>query len=122
MIHMNSSIMYFLNANGNDSETWTQQNGQNWALQIDMNNNNTTFGGQITSWFVVVSTTNTDYLIVQQNYGSGAGASNTIRILLGLVLEHLQVFTGVILMMYCIIIRLMRILIYLRIIIWVELL
>jgi hypothetical protein len=47
MIHMNSNVMYFLNANGNDSETWAQQNGQNWALQIDMNNNTATFGGSI---------------------------------------------------------------------------
>jgi hypothetical protein len=47
MIHMNSSVMYFLNASGNDSETWAQQNGQNWALQLDMNNNTATFGGSI---------------------------------------------------------------------------
>jgi hypothetical protein len=47
MIHMNSSIMYFLNASGNDSETWQQQNGQDWALQINMNNNVATFGGDL---------------------------------------------------------------------------
>jgi hypothetical protein len=47
MIHMNSSIMYFLNASGNDSETWAQQNGQDWALQINMNNNVATFGGDL---------------------------------------------------------------------------
>jgi hypothetical protein len=49
MIHMNSSIMYFLNANGNDSETWAQQNGQNWALQLNMNNNDANFGGTISA-------------------------------------------------------------------------
>jgi hypothetical protein len=47
MIHMNSSIMYFLNASGNDSETWQQQNGQDWALQINMDNNTATFGGNL---------------------------------------------------------------------------
>jgi hypothetical protein len=47
MIHMNSNIMYFLNGSGNDTETWTQQNGQNWALQINMNNNDATFGGSV---------------------------------------------------------------------------
>jgi hypothetical protein len=36
MIHMNSNVMYFLNANGNDSETWAQQNGQDWCLQLLM--------------------------------------------------------------------------------------
>jgi hypothetical protein len=39
--------MYFLNASGNDSETWTQQNGQDWCLQLNMNNNDATFGGAI---------------------------------------------------------------------------
>jgi hypothetical protein len=45
MIHMNSNVMYFLNANGNDSETWAQQNGQDWCLQLNMNNNEAKFGG-----------------------------------------------------------------------------
>jgi hypothetical protein len=44
MIHMNSNIMYFLNANGNDSETWAQQNFQGWSLQINMNNNDAILG------------------------------------------------------------------------------
>jgi hypothetical protein len=47
MIHMNSSIMYFLNASGNDSETWAQQNGQDWCLQLNMDNNTATFGGNL---------------------------------------------------------------------------
>jgi hypothetical protein len=45
MIHMNANVMYFLNANGNDSETWAQQNGQDWCLQLNMNNNEAKFGG-----------------------------------------------------------------------------
>jgi hypothetical protein len=44
---MNGNIMYFLNANGNDSETWAQQNGQDWALQINMDNNIARFGGEV---------------------------------------------------------------------------
>jgi hypothetical protein len=39
--------MYFLNGSGNDSETWAQQNGQDWALQINMNNNIAIFGGEV---------------------------------------------------------------------------
>jgi hypothetical protein len=49
MIHMNSSLMYFLNGSGNDSETWQSENGQNWALIFDMDFNTTTFGGQISA-------------------------------------------------------------------------
>jgi hypothetical protein len=39
--------MYFLNASGNDSETWAQQNGQDWCLQLNMDNNTATFGGNL---------------------------------------------------------------------------
>ena len=55
MIHMNSNIMYFLNASGNDSETWVQQNGQNWCLQLNMNNNDATFGGSIVGGSYILS-------------------------------------------------------------------
>ena len=49
MIHMNGNVMYFLNGNGNDTETWATQNGQGWALTIDMNNNNAAFGGNVSA-------------------------------------------------------------------------
>ncbi|NBU34597.1 tail fiber domain-containing protein [bacterium] len=61
MIHMNSNIMYFLNASGNDSETWTQQNGQNWCLQLNMNNNDATFGGSIIGGSYILSSTGQVY-------------------------------------------------------------
>jgi hypothetical protein len=61
MIHMNSNIMYFLNASGNDSETWTQQNGQNWCLQLNMNNNDATFGGAIIGGNYILSSTGQVY-------------------------------------------------------------
>jgi len=81
MIHMNSDCMYFLNASGNDSETWVQQNGQDWALKINMSNNDAVFGGQIYAYFVAVTNTNTDYLCVQQNYANvGTGAGNWIKV------------------------------------------
>jgi hypothetical protein len=48
MIHMNGNSMFFLNASGNDSETWAQQNGQDWAFRLDMNTNEAIFGGFIT--------------------------------------------------------------------------
>lgn len=61
MIHMNSNIMYFLNASGNDSETWVQQNGQNWCLQLNMNNNDATFGGAIIGGSYMLSSTGQVY-------------------------------------------------------------
>jgi len=48
--------MYFLNGAGNGSETWTQQNGQDWALQLNMNNNRATFGGVVTTPAISTST------------------------------------------------------------------
>ena len=56
MIHMNSSVMYFLNGAGNGSETWTQQQGQDWPLQLNMNNNRATFGGVVTTPAISTST------------------------------------------------------------------
>ena len=47
MIHCNSNIFYVLRG-ANDSETWTQVNGV-WPLQIDLTNNNATFGGTVTA-------------------------------------------------------------------------
>jgi len=55
-IHMNSSVMYFLNGAGNGSETWAQQNGQDWPLQLNMNNNRATFGGVVTTPAISTST------------------------------------------------------------------
>ena len=73
--------MYFLNASGNDSETWEQQNGQDWAFRLNMTNNDTVFGGQMYAYFVAVSQTNTDHLVVQTNYEYiGQGISNRITV------------------------------------------
>ena len=46
---MNGNVMYFLNGSGTDSETWATQNGQSWALTLDMNNNNAAFGGNVSA-------------------------------------------------------------------------
>jgi hypothetical protein len=47
MIHCNSNIFYVLRG-GTDTETWTQVNSV-WPLQIDLTNNNATFGGTVTA-------------------------------------------------------------------------
>ena len=103
MIHMNGAIMYFLNGSGVDSETWSPVNGS-WALTLNMNNNEAIFGGsvytgyiysgasidvagalnaggQITGGFYAVSQTNTDHLVVMENYANqGTYAVNTIKV------------------------------------------
>ncbi len=48
MIHMNSSIMYFLRGSGNGSETW-QQLSPGWPLELNMDTNEAKFGGKITA-------------------------------------------------------------------------
>ena len=51
MIHMNGNIMYFLNADGNDSETWAVQGPYNqWALTINMTSNESAFGGNLSAY------------------------------------------------------------------------
>jgi hypothetical protein len=51
MIHMNSDTMYFLNGNGANSDTWTQQAPYSqWALTINMSTNVSTFGGDLNAY------------------------------------------------------------------------
>jgi len=47
MIHCNSNIFYILRG-ANDTETWTQVNSV-WPLEINLTNNNATFGGTVTA-------------------------------------------------------------------------
>lgn len=56
MIHVNANKFYVLRGSGNDSETW-ESTGGGWPLEIDLENNNTTFGANIYTgiehWFRV---------------------------------------------------------------------
>jgi hypothetical protein len=47
MIHCNSNIFYVLRG-ATDATTWTQVNGV-WPLEINLTNNNATFGGTVTA-------------------------------------------------------------------------
>jgi hypothetical protein len=47
MLHCNSNIFYVLRG-ATDTETWTQVNGV-WPLQINLTDNNATFGGTVTA-------------------------------------------------------------------------
>lgn len=49
MIHQNSNIFYVLRGSGNDSVSWAQVNGR-WPLQINLENNDATFGGNVTAY------------------------------------------------------------------------
>ena len=46
MIHQNSNLFYVLRGSGNDSITWEQTGGQ-WPLVINLENNDATFGGNV---------------------------------------------------------------------------
>lgn len=48
MIHCNSNIFFILRG-GTDTTTWTQVNGR-WPLQINLTNNDATFGGNVTAY------------------------------------------------------------------------
>jgi hypothetical protein len=87
MIHINSGLMYFLSGpvvgTSGSEQNWST-NGNLWPLYINLNNNDATFGGQIQATFYAVNNTNTDYLCVQQNYGSiGSGANLQIKVAFG---------------------------------------
>jgi hypothetical protein len=46
MIHCNSNIFYILRGNGNNSTSWETYNGY-WPLEINLENNNAQFGGDV---------------------------------------------------------------------------
>jgi len=54
MIHCNSNIFYVLRGSGNNSTTWETSNGY-WPLQIDLNNNDALFGGNLNAIYNVTA-------------------------------------------------------------------
>lgn len=70
MIHVNANKFYVLRGAGNDSETWTST-GSGWPLEIDLENNNASFGANIYTgtdhWFRVRGTSG----IYWENWGGG---------------------------------------------------
>ena len=54
MIHCNSNIFYILRGNGSDTTTWSTYNGS-WPLEINLENNNATFGGNLTAVYDVTA-------------------------------------------------------------------
>jgi hypothetical protein len=92
MIHMNGNLMHFLNGSGNDSETWTTQNGQSWALTLDMGNNNAAFGGNVSANYYSgngggLSSLNAGYIsdgtLAVARGGTGRTSFNDNQILVG---------------------------------------
>jgi hypothetical protein len=92
MIHMNGNLMHFLNGNGNDTETWATQNGQSWALTLDMNNNNAAFGGNVSANYYSgngggLSSLNAGYIsdgtLAVARGGTGRTSFNDNQILVG---------------------------------------
>lgn len=48
MIHCNSNIFYVLRGSGTNSTSWSTYNGY-WPMELNLENNNATFGGSITA-------------------------------------------------------------------------
>ena len=70
MIHVNNSRLYILRGSGVNSEGW-ESTGSGWPLEINLDNNDSYFGGQIFSgqecWFRVRGTAG----IFWESYGGG---------------------------------------------------
>jgi hypothetical protein len=49
MIHNNSNLLYILRGSGNDSTSWTST-GAGWPLTVNLENNDATFGGNVTAY------------------------------------------------------------------------
>jgi hypothetical protein len=49
MIHVNSNIFYVLRGSGTNSGSWATYNGV-WPMEINLENNNATFGGNVTAY------------------------------------------------------------------------
>lgn len=54
MIHCNSNIFYVLRGSGTNTSSWSTYNGY-WPLEINLENNNATFGGNITAVYDVTA-------------------------------------------------------------------
>jgi len=89
---MNGNLMHFLNGSGNDSETWATQNGQSWALTLDMGNNNAAFGGNVSANYYSgngggLSSLNAGYIsdgtLAVARGGTGRTSFNDNQILVG---------------------------------------
>lgn len=49
MIHCNSNIFYILRGSGTNSTSWAST-GANWPMQLNLENNDATFGGNVTAY------------------------------------------------------------------------
>lgn len=54
MIHCNSNIFYILRGNGTNTTSWATYNGY-WPLEFNLENNNATFGGNITAVYDITA-------------------------------------------------------------------
>jgi len=79
MLHNNSNIFYVLRGSGNNSTSWSTYNGY-WPMELNLNNNDATFGGSVTAIYSMFAQTyydrdNTGYYM-NPNGVTNLGASN----------------------------------------------
>ena len=84
MIHCNSNIFYILRGSGNNSTSWSTYNGY-WPLEINLDNNNATFGGSVTAVYdfrapIFYDSDNTAYYADFANSGTSIKTAGNVLI------------------------------------------
>mgnify|MGYP001430219471 CR=1 FL=1 len=83
MIHCNSNLFYILRGSGTNSTSWATYNG-NWPLVINLENNDATFGGNLTA---VGNVTAYSDERLKSNIKTIEGAVDTVKALRGVTFE-----------------------------------
>jgi hypothetical protein len=86
MIHCNSNIFYVLRGNGSDTTTWATYNGY-WPMELNLENNNATFGGNITAIYDVTAYSDAR---VKENVTTIEGALDKVLALRGVRYQRID--------------------------------
>jgi hypothetical protein len=86
MIHCNSNIFYVLRGSGTNTSSWSTYNGY-WPLEINLENNNATFGGNITAIYDVTAYSDAR---VKENVTTIEGALDKVLALRGVRYQRID--------------------------------
>jgi hypothetical protein len=86
MIHCNSNIFYVLRGSGNNSTSWATYNGY-WPMELNLENNNATFGGNITAIYDVTAYSDAR---VKENVTTIEGALDKVLALRGVRYQRID--------------------------------
>jgi Chaperone of endosialidase len=86
MIHCNSNIFYVLRGSGTNSTGWSTYNGY-WPMELNLENNNATFGGNITAIYDVTAYSDAR---VKENVTTIEGALDKVLALRGVRYQRID--------------------------------